>query len=114
VSGDDNALVVTGINPGETSYALSNLIEGATYSYYVVANYVDGTTATSDTEEVTLISMNMGDNTAINSIGADGDEVESVTYVNMAGVQSKQPWDGVNIVVTRYKSGAVKSSKVRF
>jgi hypothetical protein len=56
----------------------------------------------------------MGANTGVNTIATDGDEVVSVTYVNMSGVQSKQPWDGINIVVTRYKSGAVKSSKVRF
>ena len=57
--------------------------------------------------------MSNGDiNTGINSLIADDDEVESVTYVNMSGVQSKQPFDGVNIVVTRYKSGAVKSSKI--
>ena len=56
----------------------------------------------------------MGNQTAINSINTDGDEIESVTYVNMSGVQSKQPWDGVNIVVTRYKSGATKSSKVLY
>jgi hypothetical protein len=54
----------------------------------------------------------MGNNTAINSIATDNDEIESVTYVNMSGVQSKEPWDGINIVITRYKSGAVKSTKV--
>ena len=76
---------------------------------------MDGTTATSNTQEVTLVSLNMnnGDvNTGVNSLIADDDEIESVTYVNMSGVQSKQPFDGVNIVVTRYKSGAVKSSKI--
>ena len=93
---------------------MSNLTEGATYSYYLVANYVDGTTATSNTQEVTLVTVNMGNNTAINAIAADGDEVESVTYVNMSGVQSKQPWDGINIVVTRYKNGTMNSTKVRY
>ena len=76
---------------------------------------MDGTTATSNTQEVTLVSLNMsnGDaSTGINSLIADDDEIESVTYVNMSGVQSKQPFDGINIVVTRYKSGAVKSSKI--
>ena len=27
---------------------------------------------------------------------------------------SKEPWDGVNIVVTRYRNGVTKSSKVRY
>jgi hypothetical protein len=113
-TGDNTDFVITDIEAGSTGITLSNLVEGGTYSYYVVANYVDGTTGTSNTQEVTLVSLNMGDNTAISSIAADGDEIESVTYVNMSGVQSKEPFDGVNIVVTRYKSGAVKSSKVLF
>ncbi|MBR5725783.1 MAG: C10 family peptidase [Muribaculaceae bacterium] len=114
VSGDQSEFVVTDIDAGTTGITLSNLTEGATYSYYVVANYVDGTTGTSNTQEVTLVTVTMGNTTGINSLTVDGDEVESVTYVNLSGVQSKEPWDGVNIVVTRYRSGAVKSSKVRY
>ena len=113
-TGDNTDFVITDIDAGSTGITLSNLVEGGTYSYYLVANYVDGTTATSNTQEVTLVSVNMGNQTAINSIAADGDEIESVTYVNMNGVQSKEPFDGVNIVVTRYRSGAVKSSKVLY
>ncbi len=111
-TGDNTDFVITDIDAGSTGITLSNLVEGGTYSYYLVANYVDGTTATSNTQEVTLVGLNMGHNTAVTNIAADGDEVESVTYVNMSGMQSKQPWDGVNIVVTRYKSGVTKSSKV--
>ena len=115
VSGDQAEFVVTDIDAGTTGITLSNLTEGATYSYYVVANYVDGTTGTSNTQEVTLVTVNISNpNAAVNSIAADGDEIESVTYVNMNGVQSKEPFDGINIVVTRYKSGAVKSSKRLF
>ena len=113
VSGDQAEFVVTDIDAGTTGITLSNLTEGATYSYYVVANYVDGTTGTSNTQEVTLVTVNMGQ-TGINNMFVDGDEVESVTYVNMTGVQSKEPWDGVNIVVTRYRNGVVKSSKVLY
>ena len=117
-TGDNTNFVITDISAGSTGITLSNLVEGGTYSYYIVANYVDGTTATSNTQEVTLttvnLNLNLNPNTAINSLAADCDEIESVTYVNMAGVQSKEPFDGINIVVTRYKSGAVKSSKVLY
>ena len=113
-SGDNTDFVITDIEAGSTGITLSNLVEGGTYSYYIVANYVDGTTATSNTQEVTLVALNANGQTAINSLAADGDEIESVTYVNMNGVQSKEPFDGINIVVTRYKSGAMKSSKVLF
>ena len=112
-TGDNTDFVITDIDAGSTGITLSNLVEGGTYTYYLVANYVDGTTATSNTQEVTLVSLNM-DHTGLNSLAADGDEIESVTYVNMAGVQSKEPWEGVNIVVTRYRSGATKSSKVLY
>jgi len=111
-TGDNTDFVITDIDASSTGITLSNLVEGGTYSIYLVANYVDGTTATSNTQEVTLVTVNMGNNTAINSIATDNDEIESVTYVNMSGVQSKEPWDGINIVITRYKSGAVKSTKV--
>ena len=116
-TGDNTDFVITDIDATSRGITLSNLVEGGTYSIYLVANYVDGTTATSNTQEVTLVSINLGNddlNTGINSLIADDDEIESVTYVNMAGVQSKQPFDGINIVVTRYKSGAVKSSKVLY
>lgn len=113
-TGDNTDFVITDIDAGSTGITLSNLVEGGTYSYYIVANYVDGTTATSNTQEVTLLSMNFNPNTAINSIVADGDEIESITYVNMSGMQSKEPFEGVNIKVVRYKNGAVKSSKVLY
>ena len=39
-------------------------------------------------------------------------EVVSTTYVNAQGMQSDQPFDGVNIVVTRYSNGKVTTTKV--
>ena len=39
-------------------------------------------------------------------------EVESVTYYNIAGMQSDKPFDGINIVMTRYTDGTVSTSKV--
>ena len=38
--------------------------------------------------------------------------IESVTYINSLGMQSDKPFDGVNIVVTRYSNGAVRTTKV--
>ena len=114
-TGDNTNFVVTDISNTATGITLSNLVEGGTYEIYLVANYVDGTTGTSNTKEVTLTTVNFNNgNAAIRTIGTDNDEIESVTYVNMAGIQSKEPFEGVNIVVTRFKSGAVKSSKVLY
>ncbi len=37
--------------------------------------------------------------------------VESVKYYNLAGVESAEPFSGINIVVTRYTDGTTKSEK---
>ena len=39
-------------------------------------------------------------------------QVVGVTYVNALGQQSDKPFDGVNIVVTRYSDGSITTSKV--
>lgn len=43
---------------------------------------------------------------------AGGKRVVSVSYYNAAGMQSAQPFEGVNIVVTRYADGTKKTEKV--
>ncbi len=49
--------------------------------------------------------------TAVNSIYADR-EVVDVKYVNTIGMQSNKPFEGVNIVVTRYSDGSITTTKV--
>ena len=49
--------------------------------------------------------------TAVKEISYNG-EVVSVTYVNSLGMQSDQPFEGVNIVVTRYSDGKISTVKV--
>ena len=39
-------------------------------------------------------------------------EVQSVTYYNVAGAGSSRPWQGLNIVVTRYSDGSTSTSKI--
>lgn len=39
-------------------------------------------------------------------------EVVDVTYFNLQGMKSSVPFDGINIVVTRYSNGSVSSTKV--
>ena len=41
-----------------------------------------------------------------------GAQPVSTTYVNMQGMQSSTPFDGVNIVVTRYSDGSTTTAKV--
>ena len=52
-----------------------------------------------------------GINADINVVLADK-EVVKIEYINMSGVRSAQPWDGVNIKVTTYNDGSTSTSKV--
>ena len=50
--------------------------------------------------------------TGIDGVKADlNREVESVNYVNTMGQVSNRPWQGVNVVVTRYTDGTTKTTK---
>ncbi len=65
--------------------------------YYVVENQVE-------------IPMNQIV-TGVNDVN-DVKPVAGVKYYNLAGVESNEPFDGVNIVVTRYTDGSMSTSKV--
>ena len=52
-----------------------------------------------------------GNVTAVTDI-LGGKVVESVRYYNIMGVESAEPFEGVNIVVTRYTDGSVSTVKV--
>ncbi len=49
--------------------------------------------------------------TAIDTVTADADVV-SVRYINVSGVSSNEPWDGINIVVTTKADGTQSVTKV--
>ena len=51
--------------------------------------------------------------TAINDLATDKN-VKSVKYVNVTGQTSDKPFDGVNIVVTKYNDGTQKTTKVMY
>ena len=62
---------------------------------------------------VDLTAANVNDHivTAVANVTASR-EVESVEYYNVAGLHSSKPFDGVNIVVTRYTDGTISTAKV--
>ena len=49
--------------------------------------------------------------TAINRVGTEA-QVVGVEYVNIAGMCSRTPWQGINIMVTRYSDGTTTTTKV--
>ena len=56
---------------------------------------------------VILSVIGLGINELIN-----GKQVVDVQYVNTLGMQSSEPFDGVNIVITRYSDGSTSTTKV--
>ena len=51
-TGDETYRVITGIT--DKSYTVTNLTENGSFYFYVMANYIDGGTGNSNTQEVTL------------------------------------------------------------
>ena len=49
--------------------------------------------------------------TSLNSVDADK-SVAGVRYVNLAGMTSDKPFNGVNVVVTTYSDGTISTAKV--
>lgn len=50
--------------------------------------------------------------TAINTVEVGNGEIKSIKYVNVAGIVSDRPFQGVNIVVTEYTDGSRTTSKM--
>lgn len=67
----------------------------------------------SDRFEVYPLDLTSGDSnkTAVRDLQAEK-TVVSVRYYNVMGMESKQPFEGINIVVTRYSDGSASTVKV--
>ena len=72
-TGDADSRVITGIT--DQYYVVEGLTPGATYEYYVKANYIDGTDAQSNVEQVTLLEE-QGHTFSLGDVNHDG-------YVNV-------------------------------
>ena len=80
-----------------TYYATLYVKDDASEKYYV------------KTKAITPETNNIP--TGINAVIA-GAQVESVRYINVAGMESSKPFAGMNIVVTRYSDGTTTTTKV--
>ena len=109
---------------------LEDFIEGNTYNFHAIIRYTadhhgvlgEGNLPSGaplrDGESVRegdyiVYPLEGGDEamTAIDELSSDLEPVE-VTYINMMGMRSAQPFAGVNIVVTRYNNGMTQVHKV--
>ena len=102
-----------------------NLQEGQTYRFIAIVahpsssklNGIKGGGSPSDNFVVYPTNLSGDSNivTAINGVYTDGyREVVGIEYVNSLGMTSKTPFQGVNIVVTRYSDGTATSVKKVF
>ena len=119
----------TGVDPNENTALVygrpTDLVPNMAYEFHAVvmrpANGTRLTVAPQGTAEpgtpstsymvYPLDMSNDGTPTAVLELSALK-TVASVTYYNLMGVESKKPFDGVNIVVTRYSDGSISTQKV--
>ncbi len=60
---------------------------------------------------IPIQAWNRSQESAITTVDADK-QVASVCYYNLAGIESGEPFDGVNIKVTRYTDGSADTQKI--
>ena len=95
------------------------LTSGAVYSFEALVKEVAVPTtdakSTSDASTkfvVYPLNLEAGNvSTGVNDVN-NAKEVKGVSYFNMMGVESAQPFDGVNIMVTTYTDGTQSAAKV--
>ena len=59
-----------------------------------------------------FLALNVTRNSFTGVADLNSDNVASVRYVNVSGMVSDQPFDGVNIVVIKYNDGTTKTVKI--
>ncbi len=125
-SGFDGAFYIgTGYNVIESTNFTSSLQDEHIYRFKAIVQRSDKDNygPKNDTAPATGITLypidldpseNGGSDitTAINTVETGNGEVKSVKYVNVAGMVSDVPFQGVNIVVTEYTDGSRTTSKM--
>ena len=77
------------------------IVPGSDFDYYIAEG----------SKTIELKSTNII--TGVNAVKMDVNrEVVSVSYVNTIGQVSSTPWQGINMVVTRYSDGSTTTKKV--
>lgn len=89
----------------------SEITDGYGYNFKAI---VRKTASKADGFMVYPLDLDEGINpaTSINTVDVTGKAVKSVKYVNVAGIVSDRPFQGVNIVVTEYTDGSRTTTKM--
>ena len=61
-------------------------------------------------KQIYPVGIKLNDET-ITSIETIDNGVKKVTYYNVQGIESSEPFDGLNVVVTEYNNGTKKTNK---
>ncbi len=101
------------------SVATPTLTDGEVYSFEALVKEVavpttDAKSTSDASTKFVVYPLDLDDNkvaTGVNDVNS-AKEVKGVSYFNMMGVESAQPFDGVNIMVTTYTDGTSSAAKV--
>lgn len=92
------------------NFYLSHMVPGK--RHYLCVDYDDtfGFTLNNGDASKWLVTK-VEDITSVTEVKSEG-EIASIAYFNALGMSSSEPFDGVNIVVTRYTDGTKSTKKV--
>ena len=101
------------------SVATPELVDGDMYSFEALVKEVavpttDAKSTSDASTKFVVYPLDLDANkvaTGVNDVNS-AKEVKGVSYFNMMGVESAQPFDGVNIMVTTYTDGTSSATKV--
>lgn len=109
-NGDDIAILLVRRGEGEKCTAYHFVYdEDENYNYLETGTWYKNVDDPISLAVAPKLKYNV--NTAISTISTNK-QVTGVTYYNVAGVASVTPFDGINIVVTRYSDGSQTATKI--
>lgn len=113
-------IVDLSMNDGVTQ--TGQITEGYGYDFEAIIRKVDNTQSdlkgvqNNQSASYIVYPLNLDEGqdpvTSINDVMAGNGEVKSIKYVNVAGIVSDKPFQGVNIVVTEYTDGSRTTTKM--
>jgi len=109
-NGDDIAILLVRRGEGEKCTAYHFVYdEDENYNYLETGTWYKNVDDPISLAVAPKLKYNV--NTAISTVSTNK-QVTGVTYYNVAGVASVTPFDGINIVVTRYSDGSQTATKI--
>lgn len=109
-NGDDIAILLVRRGEGEKCTAYHFVYdEDENYNYLETGTWYKNVDDPISLAVAPKLKYNV--NTAISTVSTNK-QVTGVTYYNVAGVASVTPFDGINIVVTRYSDGSQTTTKI--